>query len=34
MGEVVVFAMLENEDATIFQKPSLKDEAGNRRQLL
>ena len=32
--EVVVFAVLEDEDAVVFQKSSLKDEAGNRRQFL
>ena len=32
--EVIVFAVLKNEDAVVFQKSSLKDEAGNRRQFL
>ena len=32
--EVIVFAVLKNEDAVVFQKSSLKDEAGDRRQFL
>ena len=32
--EVVVLAVLEDENAVVFQKSSLKDEAGDRRQFL
>ena len=32
-GEVVLLAMLEDEDAIVFQEPLLKDETGNRGKL-